>query len=187
MKKNRIFSGIILSLAVLALAANGATRKELEVMSREALEKLFEKSSGAEELAADAYGILVFPKTVKAGFGIGGEYGEGVLFEGKAPERYYSIVSGSIGFQIGAQVKSQVILFMTEDAYRDFKESEGWKAGVDGSVAIASFGAAGAVDTKTSGKPVIGFVFGNKGLMYNLNFEGSKISRIKRDEKTGKG
>lgn len=182
MKKHRLFSGLVVSLVVLTSVLNGATRKELEVMSREALENLFEKSSGAEELAADAYGILVFPKTVKAGFGIGGEYGEGVLFEGKTPERYYSIVSGSIGFQIGAQVKSQVILFMTESAYKNFKESEGWKAGVDGSVAIASFGAAGAIDTKTSEKPIIGFIFGNKGLMYNLTFEGSKISRIKREE-----
>jgi len=181
MKRQSLFSGILLSLVVFASVVNAATRKELEVMSREALENLFEKSSGAEELAADAYGILVFPKVVKAGFGVGGEYGEGVLFEGKAPERYYSIVSGSVGFQVGAQVKSQVILFMTEEAYKNFKDSEGWKAGVDGSVAIASFGAAGAVDTKTAEKPIIGFIFENKGLMYNLTFEGSKISRIKRE------
>ena len=54
------------------------------------------------------------------------------------------------------------------------------KAGVDGSVALATLGAGGAIDTETAKKPIIGFIFSNKGLMYNLTFEGSKITKIDR-------
>ena len=61
-----------------------------------------------------------------------------------------------------------------------FRNSEGWEVGIDGSVALATLGAGGEIDTKTAKEPVIGFIFSNKGLMYNLTFEGSKISRIKK-------
>jgi len=54
----------------------------------------------------------------------------------------------------------------------------GWKAGVDGSVALITVGAGGDIDTNTVKDPIIGFIFSNKGLMYNLTFEGSKITRI---------
>ena len=93
---------------------------------------------------------------------------------------YYNIAAASIGFQLGAQARSQIILFMTESALSKFRASEGWKAGVDGSVALATLGAGGAIDTETAKKPIIGFIFSNKGLMYNLTFEGSKITKIDR-------
>ena len=67
---------------------------------------------------------------------------------------------------------------MTAEALRKFRDSEGWKAGVDGSVALATLGAGGSIDTDTAKKPIIGFIFSGKGLMYNLTFEGSKITKI---------
>jgi len=72
------------------------------------------------------------------------------------------------------------ILFMTDEAMKRFRDSDGWRAGVDGSVAIATLGVGGALDTETIRKPIVGFVFSNKGLMYNLTLEGSKITRLKR-------
>ena len=67
---------------------------------------------------------------------------------------------------------------MNDKALGDFRRSEGWKAGVDGSVALATLGAGGSIDSETAKKPIIGFIFSNKGLMYNLTFEGSKITKI---------
>jgi len=124
--------------------------------------------------------MLVFPRVFKAGYGIGGEFGEGVLLtDGKITD-YYNIASASVGLQLGIQRKSVVILFMTDDALRRFRESEGWKVGVDTSIAIVTVGIGGEIDTSTLQKPVIGFLFSNKGLMYNLTLEGSKISRVNR-------
>ena len=67
---------------------------------------------------------------------------------------------------------------MTYDALDGFNRTNGWKVGVDGSVAIITVGVGGAIDTDRIVRPVIGFIFDGKGLMYNLTLEGTKISRI---------
>jgi lipid-binding SYLF domain-containing protein len=122
----------------------------------------------------------VFPTVIKAGIGFGGEYGEGAMLVAAKPVGYYNLVSASFGFQLGAQARSVIIMFMTEDALASFRRKDGWKVGVDGSVALITLGAGGSIDTNQITKPVIGFILDEKGLMYNLTLEGSKISRISR-------
>jgi lipid-binding SYLF domain-containing protein len=161
-----------------ALSDVNPSKEELDAEVREAVAELYRHSDAAKELAGRSSGMLVFPKVVKGGIGIGGEYGEGALLVGGRTVAYYNIVAGSIGFQLGLQQKSQVILFMTQRELDKFRKSEGWKAGVDGSVALATLGAGGEIDTETAKKPIIGFIYSNKGLMYNLTFEGSKITEI---------
>lgn len=166
---------------VLALSpAHGASKDELDAEVREAIAAFHQHTSAGKELADKASGMLVFPNVIKAGVGIGGEYGEGALLVGGKTTAYYNIAAASIGLQLGAQARSQIVLFMTPGALAKFRASKGWKAGVDGSVALATLGAGGAVDSETARKPIIGFIFSNKGLMYNLTFEGSKISPIKK-------
>ena len=67
---------------------------------------------------------------------------------------------------------------MTEKALSDFRNSSGWKVGVDGSVAIIDIGAGKTIDSGNIKDPVVGFIFNSKGLMYNLTLEGSKITKI---------
>ena len=122
----------------------------------------------------------MFPSVIKAGFGIGGEFGEGALLVGGRTVAYYNTVSASIGFQIGAQARSIIIMFMTPRALASFRRSNGWEVGVDGSVTLIKIGAAGTVDTNNIRDPIIGFVFGARGLMYNLTLEGSKMTRIRK-------
>jgi lipid-binding SYLF domain-containing protein len=159
---------------------NAASGPEIDFEARATLDLLFHEVWSSHELANQAVGILVFPTVVKAGFWIGGEYGEGALLIRGRNAGYYNIISGSIGFQFGAQARSVIIMFMTEAALAGFQQSDGWKVGVDGSVAIIAIGAGGAIDTNTVRSPVVGFIFDQKGLMYNLTLEGSKITRIFR-------
>ncbi len=159
-------------------AAQAASKAEIDASVREAVAELYEYSSAARDLAAKASGMLVFPKVYKAGMVVGGEYGEGALLVGGRTAGYYSIAAASVGFQLGAQRKSQVILFMNPRELERFRASKGWKAGVDGSVALATLGAGGQLDTETAKKPIIGFIYSNEGLMYNLTFEGAKITEI---------
>jgi lipid-binding SYLF domain-containing protein len=160
--------------------ALAASKEEIDAKVREATDNFHQQSSAGKSLAQKAAGMLVFPEVIKAGVGIGGEYGEGALVVRGKPVAYYSTASASIGFQLGAQVKSQIILFMNPKVLADFRKSRGWKAGVDGSVALATLGAGGEISTETLKEPIIGFIFSNKGLMYNLTFEGSKISKLDR-------
>ncbi|MDQ8199291.1 YSC84-related protein [Pelagicoccus enzymogenes] len=158
-----------------------AKKKVLDAKIDQAIEEFYEHTSAGKKLAEDAAGMLVFPTVGKAGFGVGGEYGEGALFVNGKRVQYYSTASASIGFQIGVQSRSQIILFLEKSALKKFRESDGWEVGVDGSVAIANIGAGGEIDSKTLDEPVVAFVFGNKGLMYNLSLEGSKLTKIVKD------
>jgi lipid-binding SYLF domain-containing protein len=138
------------------------------------------ESPAGHEVLQKAEGILVFPDIVKMGFGVGGEYGEGVLLIDGEPTAYYSTAAASIGWQVGLQFKAYILAFMTQEALRNFQTSKGWRVGVDGSVAIIKAGVGGKFDTETVQQPVLGFVFSNRGLMYNLTLEGSKITKLVR-------
>jgi lipid-binding SYLF domain-containing protein len=163
---------------LLPLSAAAASRVEIDARVKGALEQLYASSPAARDLAAKASGVLVFPRIFKAGFGLGGEYGEGSLLIDDVPVQYYRVASASVGFQIGGQARAQVLMFMTDDALSGFRNSNGWEAGVDGSIAVIEFGVGENLSTHSATDPIIGFVFGNKGLMYNLSLEGTKYWQI---------
>ena len=182
-----ICRGLALGLVLLvALAVAPAQRgeaapgAEIDANVRATMEDFFVKVRGSRELVNQAAAILVFPTVIKAGIGIGGEYGEGALLTRARTTDYYNIVSASIGFQLGAQQRSVILVFMTPEALAAFRRTQGWKAGVDASVAIITVGAGGSIDTSRISSPIVGFIFDQKGLMYNLTLEGSKITRIQR-------
>jgi lipid-binding SYLF domain-containing protein len=158
--------------------SRAASGPEIDASVNATLNQFFARVPYSRDLANKALAVLVFPTIVKAGFGIGGEYGEGELQIRGRNAGYYNIASASIGFQFGAQARSVIIMFMTPGALDQFRATDGFKVGVDGSIAIIAIGAGGAIDTNSVTKPVIGFIFDQKGLMYNLTLEGSKISRM---------
>lgn len=171
--------GVMLGL-VQPSGALAASKVEIDAKVQAAIGEFYKQTGAGRELARKAAGMLVFPEVLKAGIGVGGEYGEGALLVKGKTTGYYSTAAASIGFQLGAQMKSQIILFMNAQALDKFRKSDGWKAGVDGSVALATLGAGGEITTDTAKQPIIGFIFSNKGLMYNLTFEGAKMTRIER-------
>jgi lipid-binding SYLF domain-containing protein len=169
-----------LAFAAARTPAAAASAAEINMSVNATLDYMYYRMPGSRELAARAAGVLVFPTVIKAGMGIGGEYGEGAMRVGGRTVAYYNTLSASVGLQFGAQARSVVIMFMTPGALANFQFVDGWKVGVDGSIAIVTLGAGGSIDTSKIVSPVIGFIFDNRGLMYNLTLEGSKISRIYR-------
>ena len=163
---------------VLPAASFAASAAEIDADVDEAIAAFRQEVDGGGEFLSKAAGYLVFPRVIKVGVGVGGEGGEGALRINGQTVDYYSTFSGSIGFQLGAQAKSIVIAFMTDEALREFRNSLGWKVGVDGSVAIIDIGAGKTIDSTNIKDPVVGFIFNAKGLMYNLTLEGSKITKL---------
>lgn len=154
--------------------ADGALSFRIDETVRE-----FKKSvPGGSTFLKECAGYLVFPTVIKAGIGLGGEYGEGALLVRGDIVDYYSTAGASFGFQLGAQKKSIILVFMTKQAFEDFQNSSGWKVGVDGSVALIEWGVAEDINTVDIQAPVVGFVFDNEGLMYNLTLEGAKFTRL---------
>lgn len=158
--------------------AEAASAAAIDADARDTLNKFFARVVNGRDLANKAEAVLIFPSIVKAGFGVGGEYGEGVMHIRGRTSGYYNIIGASFGFQLGVQTRSVIIMFMTPAALAGFQSRAGWKVGVDGSVALVTVGVGGKVETDNILDPIIGFVFNNKGLMYNLTLEGSKISRF---------
>lgn len=173
----------LLGLALVLCTAGMASAKsarEIDISVDVTLKQFKDDVKGGREFLAGAKGVLVFPSVIKAGIGIGGEYGEGALRVGGKTVDYYNTAAASIGFQLGAQSKSVIVVFMENGALKKFRESQGWEAGVDGSVALVQMGTGGSIDTNNIKDPIVGFIFGNKGLMYNLTLEGSKYTKIVR-------
>ncbi len=181
--KRAIVSALLTAIVFLPVCgASAASRAEIDSKANEALTQFKEEVNGADVFLGQAVGYLVFPRVIKVGIGIGAETGEGVLRVNGRSAAYYRTTSGSFGLQLGAQAKSIVIAFMTKESLAKFRNSSGWQVGVDGSVALIDLGAGKQINTANIKDPVVGFIFGSKGLMYNLTLEGTKISRIKTEQ-----
>lgn len=155
-----------------------SSRASIDAQVDATLSKLYGTVNGSRELVAKSRGVLVFPSVVGASFGVGAEYGRGALRVGNRTQAYYSTTAGSIGFQAGAQSKAIIYLFTTQEALDKFRNSSGWTAGADATVAAATVGANGSIDTQTVQQPVVGFVLTNVGLEAGVSVQGAKITRI---------
>lgn len=142
------------------------------------LSRLYDDASGSRELVSKAKGVLIFPSVIDAGFVVGGQYGEGSLRVNGHTVGYYSTATGSVGWQIGAQSRAIIFLFMTDESLRRFRSTDGWSAGGDASVAVLKVGANGNVDTSTATGQVEAFVLTNTGLMAGASLEGTKVTRL---------
>jgi lipid-binding SYLF domain-containing protein len=163
-----------------AQSASAATAAELNASGQAALQRLYAQSPRATRYARDARAILVFPKIVKAGFMIGGQGGEGVLFEHGKPTGYYKIGAASFGLQAGGQSFSYALFLMNDSALTYLRKSDGWAIGSGPSVVVVDKGAAMSTTSTTLAKDVYAFPFGQKGLMAGLGLEGSKITRVQK-------
>ena len=160
--------------------ALAASAKEIDAGVDEAIVMFEKEVKDGKSFLQSSKGVLAFPKVFKGGAGFGGEYGEGALRIGGKTVDYYSTFQGSFGLQLGGEVKTVFVVFLEEGALKRFQESEGWKAGVDGSVSLVTLGAGGGIDTQNLKDPIVGFVLGQKGLMYNLSFEGTKFTKLNK-------
>ena len=181
--KSTIVALAVLLFVFVSLPAKDSyakTAKEINTEVKAALRLFSEQVQGGNEFLNAAKGVLVIPNIVKAGLGIGGEYGEGALRIGGKTINYYSLSAGSIGFQIGAEKMNLVLIFMQDGALKNFRASSGWKAGVDGTVTFIDTGKEEAVDTTNIRDPIVGFIFGQRGLMANIAIEGAKFTKLVR-------
>jgi lipid-binding SYLF domain-containing protein len=170
----------LVSFFLSACSVFETTATRIDMDTDEVLKIFTTDIDGSEIFLNQSAGYLVFPRALRAGLGVGAETGEGVLRIGGKTVDYFRITSGSLGLQAGAQARSIVICFMSESALNDFRNSSGWRVGVDGSVALIDVGAGKTIDSQNVRDPVVGFIFNSSGLMANLTLEGTRFTRINR-------
>jgi lipid-binding SYLF domain-containing protein len=153
-------------------------------------EAAFDKFKGlgnVGELLAETYGYAVLPTIGKGGVGIGGAGGTGCVFSGGEHTGNISMGQVTIGFQLGGQSYSQLILFKNADVYKDFTKGE-FAFGADATAVALTYGAqagattkgasASAGDTKGVGawkRGMAVFTIARGGLMYEASIGGQKF------------
>ncbi|MBF0557638.1 MAG: hypothetical protein HQL08_02540 [Nitrospirae bacterium] len=173
--------GCAFAFSLLAAPSYAKSKEEIDASVKGTV-RLFKKEiKGGSEYMKGAKGMLVMSGITKAGFIIGGKYGQGALLVGNKTAGYYSLAEGSVGWQIGAEQYDMVILFMTDEVLNKFKNSENWEAGVDAEITLITQGTGVSVETLRSQHPIAGFIFGQKGLMGGLSIKGAKFTRIHPD------
>jgi lipid-binding SYLF domain-containing protein len=175
-----LVSFAVLSVMTVPASAAGSTNAEIDAKVDAALARLKAEVPGSASVIADAKGVLIFSEVIKAGFVIAGEGGEGALRIGGKTAGYYTIFSGSVGLQAGGQKRDIIMVFLDATALKKFQDSNGWKAGADGTVTLIDTGASGSIDSATLKQPIVGFIVGQKGLMAGVSLDGSKITKLER-------
>ena len=118
------------------------------------------------------------PLITEAGLGFGGGFGRGALRIGGTTVDYFTATKANFGLQIGANQYAHVLFFMTEEALREFRESDGWAAGADIDATFLGAGETLSTDTSTAMSPVVAIVFGQAGARLGATIEGTKYTRM---------
>jgi lipid-binding SYLF domain-containing protein len=160
-------------------SALAASAREIDTKATQALTTLYKTNPGAKALADKAKAVLIFPDIVKAGFMVGGQFGDGALRKGGKTVAYYRSLAASYGFQAGAQSFGYVLFFMDNESLKYLDQSDGWELGTGPSLVLLDEGFAKTLTTTTLQNGVYAIIFNQKGLMGGIGIQGSKITKIK--------
>jgi lipid-binding SYLF domain-containing protein len=160
--------------------ATAATADELRRDGQAALNSLYAKNPGAKAVGKNAVAVLVFPGILKAGLGVGGQYGEGVLFKGGKAVAYYNTAGASVGLQAGGQKYGYALFFLNNETLKALDQANGFEIGVGPSVVVADEGMAKSTTTTTAQDKIYAFIFDQKGAMAALGLQGNKITKIQK-------
>lgn len=178
-----LMSGIIiLIMAFSGQAMAKFTAEEAAKLDAEAkatADKFVGETKGAKELFDNAKGILVCPKIRKAGLGVGGERGQCVLTKGAPEHIYYLSTALKAGLIAGVESHSMILIMNSDKALSKFTSGKReWEFGADVSMAVAKVGAGGDIDTTNLKKDIVSFIFGEKGLIGDITWEGSRYKKL---------
>ena len=171
-----ILPGLV--LAGITLLTTSTASANLVSDSRLALQQLVAQNPAAAKAKSKAIAVLVFPQVVKAGFILGAQEGQGILFLHGRPSGRYRTVAGSYGLQAGVQKYGYALFLMNQKAVDWVNNTRGWEIGTGPSVVIVDKGMARSFTTDTLHSGIYAFTFDQQGLMAGLGLQGSKIMRI---------
>jgi lipid-binding SYLF domain-containing protein len=180
--KNRLLAlvTILFALTASSVATAASLTDCKETMNN------FRDLGNVSELLAQSYGYAVLPTIGKGGMGIGGAAGSGCVFAGGKHTGDVTMGQVTIGFQLGGQAYSQLILFKNADTYQEFTQGN-FEFGADATAVALTYGAAASAntqgasasagDTKAVGAWKRGmaiFTLAKGGLMYEASIGGQK-------------
>jgi lipid-binding SYLF domain-containing protein len=113
----RLLSPLPLMAALLTIPSRALAQEDVPAV----IEKVKAKDPGMEKIFADAVGYAVYPTVGKGAIGVGGAHGNGWVYQGGKLIGKSSLTQVTVGFQLGGQAYSEVVLFQTQQALDNFK------------------------------------------------------------------
>jgi len=173
-----LFLSLLLPVPPAAASAKETTRVE---SAAEVMDKIMEIPEKAipPTLLANAQGIAIIPGVIKVGFILGGQYGNGVLLvRGKdgawSNPVFVTLMSGSVGWQIGAQATDFVIVFKSPRSVEGIMKGK-YTLGADAAVAAGPVGRRAEASTDVELKAEIYSYSRSRGLFAGISLEGSSM------------
>jgi len=181
--RSTLFSVLAISALTLAMGCSAepkteSRREALQADAKTTLRTLEAQDPGLQNVVENNYAYIVFPDVGKGGFGIGGAWGRGVVYEQGRFVGYAAVAEGSVGATAGGQTFSEVIVFNSREAFRKF-QSNRLSFGADASAVALRAGAAASAEFR-NGRAV--FVANQGGLMIDASVKGQDISFVPADQ-----
>lgn len=174
-----------ISIVVLALLSSSPAlaawdddeAAELDAQAQEVFAEFKEKDPSVEQILKQSFAHAIFPTVGKAGFGIGGARGKGVLYEGGKITAIVTLSQLNVGFQWGGQAYSEFLFFQDYTSVSDFKNGN-YELGAQASAVAVTAGV--SADAKFVNGMAI-FTQAKGGLMYEATVGGQKFKVELRD------
>lgn len=177
---SRLFALITLTLVSLTQPVNAGWDPRTENSASntgnrsvdEAINRLKNRDPSLKLFFNKAHGYAIFPTVGKAGFGLGGAYGEGEVYRQGKFIGTSSLSQLTIGFQLGGQAYTEIIFFKDKHALDDFT-SGNFEFNAQASAVAVTAGASADADYDNG---VAIFTMPKGGLMYEASVGGQKFS-----------
>lgn len=190
MRKISKFAAVFTAVALVVLSVGTAfAAKEKAHMRRirlsaELVDKMAQQDDKGDlaSVIKSGKGVAIFPAVTKAGLGVGGQQGNGVVLlrnrDGSwSGPSFCSIAGGSIGLQIGASKVGLVLVITNSDGIRAFTGDTALKLGANVSVAAGPAGRDASAATDGRGQAAIYSYSISKGLFAGLALDGSQLNQ----------
>lgn len=159
-------------LVISVQAQIGGWNPELQTEAQKALDSMIQKTPKLSAFKEKAYGYVVFPRVTKAGLGIGGAAGNGVVYQNNVAVGSSKLKQASIGLQAGGQQYSEVIFFENKASFENFTKE---KLKFDAQASAVAITAGASVDVAyQNGVAVFTRTLG--GLMYEASIGGQHFT-----------
>jgi lipid-binding SYLF domain-containing protein len=175
LRATRLLAGVICMLVLSACATAPSSvqgKADIESDAAVALAKAKKSDPTLTRIFDASAGYAIFPTVGKGAVGVGGAYGKGVLYENKRAAGYCDLSQASIGFQLGGQSYTEIIVFETQQTVDAFKQGNFRFDAQATAVALKS--GAGANAKFVDGVAV--FTMDEAGLMFEASIGGQKFS-----------
>ena len=169
---NLVLSSVLVLGSAMAFAGwDPDEAEEYDAKAQEAIASFLERDPSVQRFFDKSVGYVVIPTVGKAGFGIGGARGKGLLYENGAITAIVTLSQLTIGFQMGGQAYSEFIFFEDDATLTNFKRGN-YELGAQASAVAVTAGV--SADAEFNGGMAI-FTQAKGGLMYEASVGGQKF------------